>query len=147
MDYKSGHENLSQNKQKYTIDEVHFVHIYNGIIFAKDTYFPMIEFKIVPNTMITDKSSPTFKDVNYARGWFVVNTDNDKNELLGPVKLDLSTIETGVRRVSDDRFTQINGLIIECVSNETESLIGTGDIPPWMLNCLQNEADLFDGHN
>lgn len=116
-------------------NEFYFEHIYNGIIYNKDKFYPMIEFEIkykenndhLENTFL-------FCNVNYKSGWFII--DANKMILSGPIILDKNKIMIDVRIVDDIKFNEINGCEIESISNDEKIMIKGQDIPEWMISCL-----------
>jgi len=126
-------------------DEFYFEHIYNGIIFTEDIVYGMIEFKVVKNLDILSEHNVNFKDVDYNCAWFAISCDkNGINRLIGPIHLNQDLIKEGARTISDDRYPELDGMIIECVSNESVNLIATNDIPDWMMDCLMNSVAFIE---
>lgn len=117
-------------------------HIYNGIVFNENGFWPMIEFKIISedsdlnnNSLENNKhinKSNKFKDVDYECAWFLIDIENSK--LIGPVKLNTQATIDNKRTIDDDRFPKINKCTIESITNDIEMLINDKDIPLWMLN-------------
>lgn len=116
----------------------HFEHIYNGIIFKDSIYYPMIEFKIIKNNDEI-KEQINFSHSNFKCGWFIV--DAPLLKLIGPINIDNEKIKSGIRMINDELFPEINGLIIESISNDVDSLIPSEQIPFWMIKHL-NDAVL-----
>lgn len=132
------------NLESNIMDSISFSHVYNGIIFREDYYIPMIEFKIVndnkntsQHNMICDLVSKDvrFESVNYKCAWFAISCDKDGiNKLIGPIHLNLDLLQqNGSRVIDDERYSEMNSLTIEALSNNTDDLINTDDIPDWMM--------------
>ena len=119
----------------------YFKHIYNGMIYTKDTYYPMMEFKILKDESpdIYPDKTVVFKDVNYRCAWFVIMYDEEKdtNDLIGPIHLDQNKIKNDIRIIDDKRYPAIHGQKIVSVSNEDGTLIEEHTrIPDWILLIL-----------
>jgi hypothetical protein len=125
-----------EQKYEYVLDQdYYFSHSCNGIVFKESDYYPMIEFKTV--LINKDISEPIrFKDVQFRRGWFILDGKNSRLE--GPVRLNNDKIKTGLVVIDDKNFPMINGSEIESLSNETESMIPNEQIPHWMIKHMVN---------
>lgn len=131
--------NTETNETKGTQQfNVSFKHIYNGLIFHKSIYIftPVLEFKIVQKE---EADKVIFKDVNYKCAWFAIDINEEKRQLLGPIKIDTEMIKSGKRIVRDDRFSDIDGCVIDCVSDDQTGLI-TDEIPKWMISKLMESV-------
>jgi hypothetical protein len=133
--------NLNTSEKQF-----YFKHIYNGMIFKDNKFFPMIEFKIVE----TDQdilNNILFCDTNFKCGWFIIEPSEYK--LLGPINLNIEQIKTELKkRVIDDiNYPDINGLEIEDISNDPEMLIPRDQLPDWMFYCLINKINIVNQTN
>lgn len=146
---------INNNDQNNDMDKYHFSHIYNGIVFAEDSYFGMIEFKIMKNDRTSDvdlhtlhvskTQSVKFTNINHKCAWFAIICNMDGiNELVGPLQLDLDLIHNGTRVIKDENFPEINGMIIDAVSNDPDNLIASREIPDWMIRNLIGSIMIID---
>jgi hypothetical protein len=117
--------------------DYYFEHIYNGIIFKESTYYPMVEFKIKYDKEY-NKDKIVFKDVKFKCGWFIV--DAEALKLIGPVNLNLEEIKKEKRVIDDINYPDINGMEIEGISNDVETLISRDQIPMWMVKHLSESV-------
>ena len=123
--------------------EFYFEHIYNGMIFKNNDFFPMIEFKIVKtNPSITNIFN--FADTNFKCGWFIIQPIDHK--LLGPINLNIEQFKSDLKKriIDDINYPDINGLEIEDISNDPKMLIPRNELPDWMFYCLVNKIVSVD---
>lgn len=146
-------ETYDERTENDEICDFYFEHIYNGIIFKDDSYFAMIEFKVIKNknaNVLLDHDvkfkDVNFKDVDYKCAWFTISFDkNGINRLIGPIRLNLDLLQQNkIRSISDDRYPEINEMVIESLSNDEYDLIGTDFIPDWMMDCLMTSIVSVD---
>jgi len=155
MEHKKIEQKNSNNENhdcdfESLIENGMIVHIMNGLIMIKNgtKIYPMIEFKIKQKDNSNVKI--LFERVNYHCGWFYLNLETEKHQLVGPFKLDLekiksesvvsdsrqSSLSESVRIINDDLIPEINGLEITDVSDDESSLIPSSDYPEWIKHFL-----------
>jgi hypothetical protein len=121
--------------------DFYFEHIYNGMIFKDNEFFPMIEFKII-KTNQGISNNILFSDTNFKCAWFIIEPSEHK--LLGPINLNINHIKSEKRVIDDTNYPDIDGLEIEDISDDPDMLIPRDQLPDWIYHCLINKIHIID---
>jgi len=128
---KESKDNIKKIDYDFIFENDMVIHIMNGLIETKTRIYPMIEFKIKD-----ENNKLSFERVNYHCGWFYLDLEKERPTLIGPFKLNLDKIKSGVRIIDDDLIPEINKLEISGISNDESSLIPSSDYPEWIKQIL-----------